>query len=302
MGLVILLIIAAALLWIGAVLSVAWMLTHPPRRTYAAAVARKRPGDPSELQPPREFEQWSFQSRGLDFPVWDVRGDLPAGGPIIILCHGWADSRIGGLLRIAALAPFASRLILWDSRGHGEAPGTCALGTTEIEDLAALLERAPDSAPRVLYGWSLGAGVSIAVGARGTSISAIIAESPYRLPITPARNVLRARGLPYRTNLKPAMWLMRLALGPDLSDSRFDRAALAADLRCPFLVVHGEADEVCPVDDGRETAASAPNGSIAVIPGGRHNDLWTDGALANRCTKEIGSFLSRIIAPAGPST
>ena len=295
MGLAVLIFTAAAILWLFAVLSVAWMLTHPPRRTYAAAVARRRPGDPSELQPPRAFEHWTFRSNGLDFPVWDIQGDVPT-GPIVILSHGWADSRIGGLLRVPAIAPTASRLILWDSRGHGEAPGTCALGTTEVDDLLRLLERLPESSPRVLYGWSLGAGVSIAAALR-VPILGVIAESPYRLPVTPARNVLRARGLPYRSNLHPAIGLLRAALGPELAESRFDRAALASGLTCPLLVLHGEADEVCPVEDGRAIAAAAARGSLVLILDGRHNDLWTDPELASRSTDAVRSFLSSLNRP-----
>ncbi len=300
MGLVKLLVIAALLLWIAAVLSVAWMLTHPVRRTYASAVSRKRPGDPSELQPPRPFEHWVFRSRNLDFPVWDIKGDLAEGGPVIILSHGWSDSRVGGLMRVEALAPFASRLILWDSRGHGEAPGTCALGTTEVDDLLCLLERVPVNVQRVLYGWSLGAGISMAAAARGAVVAAVIAESPYRLPITPARNVLRARGLPYRSNLPPAIGLLRVLIGRDLSPRQFDRASLAAQLSCPLLVLHGEVDEVCPVEDGQAIARAAARGSFAPVPAGRHNDLWTDPSLARQCHQEVHNFLTRIIAaPSG---
>jgi pimeloyl-ACP methyl ester carboxylesterase len=276
------------------------MLTHPPRRTYAAAVARNRPGEPSELSPPRQSAHWTFRSNGLDFPVWDIRGDLPESGPVIVLSHGWADSRIGGLLRVSALAPMASRLILWDSRGHGEAPGTCALGTTEVDDLVRLLEHLSGSSPRVLYGWSLGAGASIAAARRCGNLLAVIAESPYRLPITPARNVLRARGLPFRSNLHPALWLLRMILGPGLSEARFDRAALAQGLACPLLVLHGDADEVCPVEDGQSISAAAPRSVLSLISGGRHNDLWTDPALALLCSEAIRQFLSPLVRSADP--
>jgi deoxyribose-phosphate aldolase len=293
-GLIILLSVSLALLWAGSVIAVAWMLTHPPRKTYAAAVSRGRPGDPGELSPARPFERWTFSSSGMNFPVWEIRGNLPDGGPIIVLSHGWADSRIGGLLRVGALAPLASRLILWDGRGHGEAPGACTLGTREVDDLLALLEQLPETSPRILYGWSLGAGVSIAAAARGNSIASVIAESPYRLPLTPARNVLRARGLPHRSNLRPAFGLLRAILGHELAEHAFDRAAHAAKLRCPLLVLHGHLDEVCPLDDGRAIAGSA-GGRLTVLPGGRHNNLWTDPALADLCRDELHAFISRAV-------
>lgn len=242
-GLLILLATGLALCWASAVVYVAWMLTHPPRRTYASAVARGRPGEPSELVPARRFESWTFKSRRLEFPVWEIEGD-DAAGPAVILTHGWADSRIGGLVRVPAIAGAASRVILWDLRGHGEAPGVCRLGTAEVEDLEALVELvkgqrgrgaegrsdgasrhqgvgassrdAETAASVVLYGWSLGAGVSIVVAARqgrDGRIAGVIAESPYRVPATPARNVLRARGLPHRGVLEPALWMVGVLLG-----------------------------------------------------------------------------------------
>lgn len=329
-GLLILLAIGAVIFWATMVAYVAWMLTHPPRRTYASAVARARPGEPSELEPPRAFASWTFRSRGLEFPVWDIAGDDP-GGPVVILTHGWADSRIGGLARVPAIAPHASRVILWDLPGHGEAPGVCRLGTREAGDLRVLLEtvgerRTDSPTALVLYGWSLGAGVSIVVARDDPRVAAVIAESPYRLPATPARNVLRARALPHRLNLPPAMWLLGtlFGVGPQyprtarvskrrgamtpgstpLAHARgssnghtpalqlFDRAAHAAALPCPLLVIHGTDDEVCPIEDGRAIAAAAPAGRIVEIAGGRHNDLWTEPANAERCADAVRRFLA----------
>lgn len=292
----------AQLLALGLVIAIlsaaayaAWMLTHPPRRTYASAVARGRPGDPSELPVPRPYETWSFRSGALEFPVWDIPGDSPA-GPVIIVTHGWADSRLGALARLPALLPVASRIIAWDLRGHGEAPGICRLGTSEVDDLAALVDRL-GAGPVVLYGASLGGGVSIALAAReafAPRIAAVIAEAPYRMPMTPARRVMHARGLPYRANLPIAFWVLGLGFGAGPGWRAFDRARHAERLRCPLLALHGESDRVCPIEDGREIAAAAPGGEIAVIPGGGHNDLWTDETLAARCTEAVMNFVKTI--------
>ncbi len=354
-GLLILLAAGLLLVWVSAVVYVAWMLAHPPRRTYASAVARSRAGDPSELVPARKFDSWAFRSRGVEFPVWDIQGDDPT-GPVVILTHGWADSRIGGLLRVATIAPLASRIILWDLPGHGEARGVCRLGTAEVEDLEALVgavegrdeetKRRRDEGNRtnptrergngalvVLHGWSLGAGVSIVVAGETRGIAGVIAESPYRVPATPARNVLKARGLPHRGVLEPALWLVGLLLGvgprfertarvskrrstetpgsSPLADARgssgreatgslrvFDRAAHAARLGCPLLVIHGTEDEVCPVEDGRAIAAAAPAGlgRLAEVEGARHNDLWTEARNTEHCTGAVQQFLAELEA------
>src|SRR5438067_981099 len=86
----------------AATLYTIYLLTPPPRRTYASALARGRPGDPGELdlgpRGKRPWSAWNFQWQGLDLPVWDIEGDKPD-GPVFILSHGWGDSRIGGLTR-----------------------------------------------------------------------------------------------------------------------------------------------------------------------------------------------------------
>lgn len=299
-GLAQLLAIGLGLAILLAVVYAAWMLTHPPRRTYASAVARSRPGDPGELPAPRSFESWTFTTRGLEFPVWEIAGDDPA-GPVVIMTHGWADGKLGALLRLGPFLPIASRIIAWDLRGHGEAPGVSRLGTREVDDLAALIEhtRAASTAagPVVLMGWSLGAGVSIAAAARddvAPHIRAVIAEAPYVLPWTPARRVMHVRGLPYRINLPIAFFVLGLLLGVGPRWRTFDRVAHARRLKCPLLVIHGENDAICPPGDGRAIAAAAPRSTLAIIPAGGHNNLWTEAPLTAACSAAIADFLARL--------
>lgn len=276
-----------------------WMLTHPPRRTYASAVVRARPGDPSELASPRAFESWTFTTDGLSSPVWDIPGDDPA-GPVVIMTHGWADGRIGALLRLGPFLPISSRIIAWDLRGHGDATGICRLGTREVEDLAALVEHLGASSV-ILFGWSLGGGVSIAAAARddlSPRIAAVIAEAPYRVPGTPARRVMHVRGLPYRLNLPITFFVLGFLFGVGPRWRGFDRAAHARRLKCPLLVLHGELDRICPVEDGRAIAEAAPAGSLTIIADSGHNDLWVEEPHAARCSEAVRRFLAAV----GPSS
>jgi pimeloyl-ACP methyl ester carboxylesterase len=290
-GFLLLLTLGLMLLWAVVVAWTAWMLTHPPRRTYASAVARGLPGTPSELRPARTFESWTFSGAGIDLPVWDIVGDDPA-GPVVILTHGWASSRVGMLPRAMGLAPMVSRLVLWDLPGHGEAPGRCSLGRREAGSLHSLLDevKEPGGPPLVLCGASLGAGVSLEVAGGRDDIAAVIAEAPYRHRETPARNVLVARGLPHRFTLGPALALTRCDV--------FDRARDAANVRCPVLVLHGSQDMVSPGDDGRAIAAATPRGTYAEIDGAGHNDLWTTHAAAS--AQAVRAFLDGVQTEARP--
>lgn len=270
----------------------AWMLTHPPRRTYAWAVSRGRAGDPGEMEQARGYESWTFEFRGLSLPVWEIAGERPD-GPAIVLTTGWGDSRIGSLLRVPALVRHASRLILWEMPGHGEAPGHCTLGTREVEALRGLVDRVAQGRKVVLYGWSLGAGASIAAAAGDERVAAVIAEAPYRLPRTPAKRVLANVRLPHVMNLQPALWMLGTAFGVGPRFRGFDRAAHAARLSCPLLVLHGTEDGVCPVEDGRAIAAAAAKGRFVAIEGGGHNNLWVEDEFKEQMKRAIDGFLER---------
>lgn len=283
-------------------------LRHPPRRSYASAVARGAPGDPGELTEPREYEEWSaacrIGRRTFKAPVWDIEGDDPD-GPVIICTPGWGDAKIGALARIEALAPVVSRVIAWDPPGLGQAPGRCFLGTREHEAIRSIIDQLTDEAQRrgvVLYGWSLGAGVSIvAAGAMADDerIRGVIAESPYRLATTPAFNVLRNAGLPWRINGQLAFQLLGVELGVGPFWKGFDRAAHAQLMSQPLLVMQGTHDEVCPVDDGRSIAAAATQGLFVAIEGGRHNDLWTDDRFSQQCVHAARDFITSLSMGSG---
>lgn len=306
MGLVLLLAVGAL---VATLLVVGWTIraiTRPPRRTYASALAKGRPGEPSQLMPradgtPRSFDTWTIKFRSADLPVWDMQGDA-RDGPAFILSHGWGDSRIGALTRAHFLLPLASRVVMWDMPGHGDAPGSTRMGVDEHEALRTLVERVAASGSQrvVLMGWSLGAGVSLRAAAAGSSpapatVVGVIAEAPYCLAITPARNMLRAFGMPHGWVADWAMGFIGADLGVGWRWNKtepFDRATHAAQLRVPLLVLHGEQDDISPVADG-EAIANAAHGTIVKLPNGEHHGLWTTEATAITCFTAVRDFVMR---------
>ena len=296
-GLTILLTAGLALFLGGLIWVTMRSMIRPPRRTYAWAVANNRPGDPGELDEPRAFESWSFAAGGREYAVWDIEGDAEA-GPIVVCSHGWSDSRIGVLGRVDGLATCTSRVIAWDMRGHGESPGLCQHGVGEVDDLIALIAHL--GKPIVLYGWSLGAGVSIAAAARlaeepsAGHVLGVISEVPYRLPTTPARAVIRSMNMPHTITLDAAFWIMgaRFGVGPRWERGQggfgFDRALLAGKLRCPLLVLHGEQDVIAPFEDGQAIAeAAGERGRIVRFEEAGHNDIWSDNGVARGVVSEF---------------
>ena len=258
------------------------VLTHPPRRAAGWAIARGLPSAPGEMDRPLEVRTWGLKFEGTILPVWECRGRR-ADGRAVVLTHGWGDSRYTMLGRVDRLADVCSRVIVWDMPGHGEAPGTCSLGVREVGALVSLVHELTDVERVVLYGYSLGAGVSIAAACElGDVVEGVIAEAPYRLAVTPARNVIRGAGMPWRWNVPVAFWWLGWRLGVGGGWNGFDRTVLAGRLKTerqsPLLVLHGEQDWVCPVEDGQEIAA-AGGGEFVLVPEAGHLDLWESPAV-----------------------
>lgn len=303
-GLALLLALGLALAVVLGAWTIARRLRNPPRRTYAWAVARAMPGDPGELARPRAWRAWELEWDGARCPVWDIAGDEPE-GCVLVLTPGWGDSRLGALVRLEALGWRCARAIAWDPPGLGECAGRWPMGTREHHALARLvrdLRESGERRPIALMGWSAGAGTSIAAQAlleeRGEGCACVIAEAPYRLAWTPAQRVLRGAGYPWAVIGPLAFACLGVRLGVGARWRGFDRAQIAAGVEAPLLTLHGDADRVCPIEDGEAIAERAVAGELAAIEGGGHNDLWTDERHRARCVEAVGGFLAGLRAVA----
>lgn len=296
LGLLQLLTIGALGFWIILILYTAWSLLHPPARTYAWALHRNQPGDPSELDHPLTYEPITLKSNNQTLHAWKIKA-LNQSGPRLVLIHGWGSSSIGALPRIPHLANLASEIITLDLPGHGESTGTSQMGTTEHNDLHNLLSSLDDPKPTIIYGWSMGAGIALRF-ARDFSdqhnIKAVIAESPYINAITPARNVIHLRGLPTKLNLKPAITLIGILkrVGPYWKG--FPRDQIAANLNFPLLIIHGSEDPVSPLADAKAVAAATPNATLLEIKEAGHNNIWTTPDFTEQANQAIQNFISTI--------
>lgn len=305
LGLLQLVLIGGVLFWLALVWWTVHALTHPPRRGYAWAVARQRPGDPGEIPfhpSPPAFEEWVFEANGLKLPVWDIVGQNPD-GPLVILTPGWGQGRVGCLDRAEGLLGYTSRLVVWEMPAMGDAAGRCTLGAHEPALLSELVDRvrtvtnetvARPRTPLVLMGVSMGAGVSIVVAASREDIDGVIAEAPYRMPITPARGVMRAANLPRWLNLGPAIALTGLRNGTGWNWRGFDRADHAAKLQCPLLVLHGSLDEISPLADVEAISQAARGGELLAVQDADHHNLWQSAQTREQCERACAQFFKRL--------
>lgn len=177
-------------------------------------------------------------------------GSLPAHAPLL------AELAAGGL-GIAAL----------NYRGAGGAPGSPSQAALVADALAlydaldGLLGQEVPPARRVIYGTSLGAALAVQLAARRPG-AALVLESPFRRLCEVAR---------HHYPIFPVCLV--------LPWERWNSAALMGGIEAPLLVMHGEADEIIPIAQGRAlfAAASEPKRFVA-YPQAGHNDLYHYGA------------------------
>ncbi|MFM7084521.1 MAG: alpha/beta hydrolase [Hyphomicrobium sp.] len=112
----------------------------------------------------------------------------------------------------------------------------------------------------ILYGESLGTGIALQIAAE-KNIAGLILDAPYTSMVDLAE--LHYPQLPSRL-------LMR---------DRYENLKFAKKISVPLLVVHGEADEVVPVEMGNEIASAVKGPSkILTFPGAGHSDHYQFGS------------------------
>jgi uncharacterized protein len=229
---------------------------------------------------------WAFQRSLIYFPerlagapAW-TRGDgarvvsfSALGGPkvyalyappkdehaaVAVVFHGNAGS-------LASWEPALSRWVragcgalLLDPRGYGWSEGTPSEDGCLADAEAAIdwLDAQGVAARRlVLHGISIGAGLAVPLAAK-RPVKGLVLESPFT-SLADAANA----AYPYL----PCRLLLR---------DVYDNLGSAPRVTCPVLVLHGTADEIVPIEQGRRLAAAFPRGAtLRVADGAGHNDL-----------------------------
>lgn len=173
--------------------------------------------------------------------------------PLVIFAHGNAELADDWVDGFGPLRAWGWAVLLLEYPGYGGAPGTpseASIGEAARTafDWAAADARF-DTARIVAYGRSLGGGAATLLAAT-RPLAAVVLESSF----TSTRPLAAAMGVPG--------WLVR---------DRFDNLRALHDYRGPLLVVHGSADRLVPVGEGRQLAAAVPGAEFHALPCG-HND------------------------------
>ena len=215
------------------------------------------------------YEDVTFTaSDGVKLHGWFVPGD---GKRVIIWFHGNAGN-IGHRVENLVLMREQLRVsvFLFDYRGYGNSEGAPSEQGLYLDAEAALeytKTRTGLEADEgiVYFGRSLGAAVAVELATRYPP-RALVLESPFTSIQGMAQKVY-----PVVSKVVPLGLVVQ---------SRFDALAKIGQVRTPVMVLHGDQDDIIPIEMGRELfeAANEPKAFYA-IKGASHNDTYAVGGV-----------------------
>ncbi len=249
----------------------------------------------------------------LDIGTNRIAYDVTGEGPLVVLAHGLGDSRHSYRFLVPALAAAGYRVAAVDIRGCGDSSlGWDGYSRTDIAaDLVALVREL--GGPAVIVGQSISGGAAtIAAATAPESISGVIELAPFTRAVSyPLGRLLRVKRYRRGTTLmlrtlllgslsswkgylrlaypsKPVDWDTELAridsklrepgrmavLQAMCKSDPGDAAAQLPNVRCPVLVVEGDADPdwADPRAEGEAIINDLPDGlgELVVLDGVGH--------------------------------
>jgi pimeloyl-ACP methyl ester carboxylesterase len=208
---------------------------------------------------------WFQTSDGARLFGWYV--EAAADRPVILWCHGNAGSIINRLDNLRLLHQMGLSVFLFDYRGYGKSQNIRPTEEGFYNDayaaydyLARIRKIRPDR--MVLFGRSLGASVAGELAAQRPA-SGLILESSF--PSIEAVAKVHYGGF-------PAHWFL---------GAQFRLVDRLPHLSLPKLIIHGDKDDIIPVELGRQVYDVAkPPKEWFGIPGANHNDTYAVGGTA----------------------
>ncbi|MBI3356095.1 MAG: alpha/beta hydrolase [Nitrospirae bacterium] len=221
---------------------------------------------------------WFQAADGARLFGWYV--EAAADRPVILWCHGNAGNVINRLENLKLLYQLGLSVFLFDYRGYGKSQAVRpsedglyqdALGAYDY--LTRIRKIRPERI--VPFGRSLGASVAGELAARKPA-AALILESSF--PSVEAVAKFHYGGLPVH-------WLL---------GAEFRLIDRLPQLSLPKLIIHGDKDDIIPIELGRQVFdAAKPPKEWYVIQGADHNNTYQVGGGAY--FRRLADFIRKAI-------
>ncbi|MDE2601743.1 MAG: alpha/beta hydrolase [Bradyrhizobium sp.] len=210
---------------------------------------------------PEAEEHILTTSDGEKVIVWNV----PArpGHPVVLFFHGNGEVLAGRVSRFRGITAGGTGLVALSYRGYAGSTGKPSEQGLLNDATAAHAFTAARYKPGqiVVWGFSLGTGVAVAVAA-DHPVGKLILEAPYTSIADLAASVFR---------IVPVRWLLR---------DQFHSDERIARVTAPLLIMHGEKDPVISIRFGERLFALAHEPKQFVrFPEGGHDNLDNCGAI-----------------------
>ena len=230
---------------------------------------------------------------GLSLEAWHLPHPAPKG--VVVLVHGYADSKGALLPEGQAFHALGYSALLVDCYGSGGSAGhETSIGWHEARDVAAAVRDArglPGAERVVLFGASMGAAAALkAIAEDDVRPEALIVEAPFDRLLTTVEHRVTALGLPAFPLTRVLLFWGGVQEGFD--PFRHNPVEYAAGAHLPVLFLHGEHDERVWLSEARAVFDRLPGRKeLVVVPNARHGSLLKQAPEAwNRAVRE---FLAR---------
>jgi fermentation-respiration switch protein FrsA (DUF1100 family) len=198
---------------------------------------------------------------GVEIISW--YGKARPAQPTILYFHGNGSNLVGRAGRVGEYMAKGRGMMMMSYRGYSGSGGK----PTEAHNFADarlaydwLRAQGVAADDIILYGESLGSGVALKL-ATEVPVGGIILDAPFTSIVDVGKRIYPY--LPVRTFLF----------------DRYDNRSRIGNIRAPLLIVHGDRDELIPIEMGRELYRKAPEPKeFAAIAGGGHNDHYLFGS------------------------
>ena len=264
---------------------------------------------PAQVSTAIEVERAGATVRGWLLEPETGRDRVSPRGTLLLL-HGIRDSKTSLLSAAEGHARRGLRVLIVDSRGHGESSGPyLTYGVEESQDLVALVDRLEErgllAEPLIVHGASYGAGTAIQYAARDPRVRLTIAQSPFASleQVIPA--YLEWIGGPL------SAFVPKLLVDSVLDECRerahFDPAeacplCVVHRIRTPLRLVHSRHDERIPFGHSQAIRDAAPDAELLLIADAGHNTTGAAPGVSDAVHAWIEQALASPALPPSPGS
>lgn len=221
---------------------------------------------------PTKYPKGDWEPKGLEFAdAWITSGDgtqihgwyCPAEKPkaVVLYCHGNGGNLAGRALTLQFLQEEMSvSVLIFDYRGYGRSDGKATVAGAMADARASRAELAKlakvNESDIVLMGRSLGGAIAIQLAADAPPRGLIVESSFSSLREVAAEHFPKLA------------WLV--------AKNKLNSAQAIAEIQCPLLQCHGDADRVISYESGRRLFEAAKHPKrFVTLAGIGHNDRPT---------------------------